>query len=69
MRLSDFQARLSVLMGEALRRGDEDPQVVVFDVYGGRRDLFEVDLDWAPETLEEAEDGTRHPVVRLMPEV
>lgn len=65
--LSRVQDRLSRLLGEAMSNQDEEPRVFVIDRYGGRSVVADIRLDWEPQTLEEAEDGTRHPVVYLLP--
>ena len=66
MKLSELQKRLEYLMGDALRRQDEDPHVFLVDRYGARVDIGELRLDWVPETLDEAETGERHPVVEVI---
>lgn len=67
MKLSELQRRLAVLMGEAMARGDEDPEVMMFDRYGGHRAIDDVRLDWVPWNMEEAESDVRHPVVEFLP--
>ncbi len=54
-------------MGDAMRRGDEDPEVYLYDRYGGRSQVGDVRLDWQPETMEEAETDVSHPVVEFLP--
>ena len=67
MRLSELQARLAQLAGEALNRSDEDPRVEMYDRYGGIARIYSVRLDWQPETLAEADADVRHPVVQFLP--
>jgi hypothetical protein len=67
MRLSELQKHLARLAGEAMNRSDEDPEVWMFDIYGGKREVAAARLDFTPTTMAEAEADIRHPIIDLMP--
>lgn len=72
MRLSELIRELGLRSGRAWSDHpedpahlQEDPEVWLVDVYGGKRSIGEVRLDFAPQSLSEADEDVRHPVVEL----